>query len=471
MANNLRPRLFGFLTIAIVAGAGTQTFAMAADSQCAERRMSTPGVEQIAEIFIRDQASAQGHTTHGQNDQEGRPNPQISAIDLKRSWVKYVLPKVEWRDQAVMFFTIYNQKSPSADREVLNLPFDVYWCLAAGGDNVLLYDKRTAHYTGIASIDHERETVDLIDRWPDILSEFAGVAPVTFAASSGPAAGSKLVRFSRSDFQQLFVAAVILDTADFVHLLERSLPRESWTPELYIAVGRSLVYAGRYKAVPAPAADFIINGIRAAGRAGKQELVEESIPVMFAAVAMAHSFWLSKGRGDKAEIARKYVEEIAARYGSSPMQRLDAGDALRIGVFASAAGDWRTALLFLDQAIEKNPRDHRAYLFRSETVRKILPTMIANRDDAMAAASRAQKDVETALELMDAREREFAQRISDREKKHGVYWDRGWNAVEEDKEEYTELSAQRKLAMSLRDSFRLLLSELEGAAAPAQPRE
>src|SRR5262249_20025987 len=237
------------------------------------------------------------------------------------------------------FFTIYNQKRRSTDGEAINLPFGLYWCIAARGDLVLLGRGSTDHYTMIASIDHERQTVDMIDRWPNTLLGFSGIASEIFTVESGALAGRKLVRFLRPDFERLFLAAITFDTADLVQLLERSLPAQAWTPELYIALGRSLLYAGKYKSFAAPAADLIIEGVRAAGRAQKHDLVEASIPVMFTAVAVAHSFHVAKGNDKAASRARQYRDEIIARYGSAPIERLSAEDALRIGMFAFSAND------------------------------------------------------------------------------------------------------------------------------------
>jgi hypothetical protein len=66
-----------------------------------------------------------------------------------------------------------------------------------------------------------------------------------------------------------------------------------------------------------------------------------------------------------------------------------------------------------------------AYLFRSEIRRNILQTVGANRDEAVAAARQAQKDAETALELIAARERELGQRVRDWKQERGVYWGKG----------------------------------------------
>src|ERR1700745_63629 len=88
-------------------------------------------------------------------------------------------------------------------------------------------------------------------------------SPELFTAppGSGRITGKKLVRFSRADFEQLFVAAITIDTPELVKLLKRTIPPEAWTPEIDIAIGRSLLYAGQNKSFAPPAADFIIDGV------------------------------------------------------------------------------------------------------------------------------------------------------------------------------------------------------------------
>jgi hypothetical protein len=188
---------------------------------------------------------------------------------------------------------------------------------------------------------------------------------------------------------------------------------------------------------------------------------------MFTALTMARSIHLAKG--DKAaEIARRQLEDMATVFGSAPMQRLEAEDAVRIGVLASAVGDWQTAIQFLGQAIDKNPRDYRGYFFRSQTWSKILRSVTSSRDEALTAGRQAQLDAETALELIAGRESAFAQRIRDWKEDRGLYWERA-DAVEEDKAEYAELRVQHQEALHLRDDFRRLVGELEGAAKPPEP--
>jgi hypothetical protein len=468
---SLRLVLFGYFVIIAIGWAGSQTVALAADPLCRELRDRSEGVEQYADSSVKKIARSQGNTTHAQDEEEGRPLPKMSPIDYKRSWVKSVLPTVELQDQNALFFTVHNEEYPSTDPEVINLPFDVYWCLAAKGDVILLFDLNTAHYTMIASVDRERQTVDMIDRWPNILSEFVGTNPELFTAQSGKLTGSTLVRFTRNDFAQLFNAAITLDTPNFETLLKRTLPPVGWTPELQLAVGRSLLYAGKYKAFAVPAADLIIAGVRDAGRAGKRDLVEESIPAMFAALAISHSVLVSEGNEAAALAARRYRDQIENEYGSVPIQQLVAEDALRIAI-AALKVDPETARFFLDQAIKKNPLDYRAFLFRSKlTYQTLQISPGASRDDDMAVAGRVQKDAESALQLIETREREIKQRRADRMQKRGVYWTRGKSAEDEDDAELVEMTSDRTEAGNLLNTLnivRIFIDKFEGTKAGGQ---
>jgi len=338
---------------------------------------------------------------------------------------------------------------------------------------VLLSQGSTDHYTKIAAIDRQQQTVDLIDRWPDILMEFMGVAPTILAAPSGSGSttGSKLVRFSRSDFERLFVAAITVDGPDeFIGSLEQALSPEELSPEVKIALGRSLLYAGEFKSFASPAADLIIDGVRSAGRAGNQNLVDQSIPAMFTAVAVAYSFDIMNGDGAAAETARQYLGSIEARYGPEA-QWLDDEDALRIARFALAAKDWRTAYSFSSQVAKNSPGDYRAYLLRAQTTQQDLQAVGASGDEATVAATQGRDDAETALKLMTAREAEFDQRRRDFEQQKGVYWTRGVSAEQEDGAERDEIKAYRREASDLRDGFNVLLGSLKGTSSAGQPQQ
>src|SRR5215470_8129008 len=159
MGHRLRRLRFGIL-IVVIAWAWAATSALTAD-QCAERRVRSPAVEDIASAIMADDVLFQGHATLAERAGEGRPTPDLSTIDYKRAWVKFLLPKLEWRDINALFFTFNVSEHPARDPEVINVPFDSYWCLAAMGDMVLLSDGFRDHYAKVAAIDHRAQTVDL----------------------------------------------------------------------------------------------------------------------------------------------------------------------------------------------------------------------------------------------------------------------------------------------------------------------
>ena len=145
-----------------------QTVALAATPPCPETRKRSELVDQIASGPIKDLLLVSGAQTTQHQDIR-RPVPEMSAIDYKRAWVKLLLPMIAPRDSSALFFTFYSSEHPSEDPEVINIPADVYWCLAAFGDSVLLSDGMNMHhYSNVASIDHEKQTVALIDHSPNL---------------------------------------------------------------------------------------------------------------------------------------------------------------------------------------------------------------------------------------------------------------------------------------------------------------
>ena len=339
------------------------------------------------------------------------------------------------------------------------------------GDMVLLSDRFMDHYTKVAAIDHQAETIDLIDRWPNLFSDFMGVTPqfVTAPSGSGRLSGRALMRFSRSDFKRLFRAAITVDTPQLVDLLKRTLPPEAATPELGIALGRSLLYAGNDKTFAALAASLLLPSTRLAADAGKRDIVEATAPVAFTAIALAYWFAVAAGNDKAAAIWPPRQADLLARYGPQ-MDRIDAQDALRIALAALRVHP-QTALVFLRQAIAKDPSGYRAFVARAILLERSLEHKVVpgapNRDELMAIVKQAGTDAETALTLIDAREREFEHRRRDRAEKRGDYWVKGITAQQVDGAELDEMKDVRRDAVALRDRLGIAQALIEAVTAPA----
>jgi hypothetical protein len=348
---------------------------------------------------------------------------------------------------------------------VRNLPWDAYWFTALPGDLVLLSDQVSHHYTNIAAIDHEAGSVDFLDRWPDILTELVGASPQLFGAGSGPFSGATLVRFTREEFERLFFAAIVLDTATYPFWLEKTLPTALWTPELQAALARSLLHANRNCGFPVQAADLIIGAIRQAHRDGNTAFVEQSLPIMMVAVELSRWTLLAQGNMERAERARRYLSDLVDRYGSAPVDGIDAKDVVNIA-FAAARVAPLEALKYLEVAIKKDPSNQQAYLLRAEVNSTILRSWPqGDRNLAICVSQEGIRDVEKALRSLDATKEEIARRGSDYLHDRGVYWEKGETAMKEDGEEAQRFVPERVRALRLRGALRLFSGDLDGSKA------
>jgi tetratricopeptide (TPR) repeat protein len=420
---------------------------------------------EVIERELRFFAIIQNRVQHAQNIKGGRPIPRLSPIEYKRAWSDSDLPNIRAFAPEAVFYTIHNNRFPSTDPEVLNLPWDAYWFTALPGDSVLLSDQVTHHYTNIAAIDHEAGSVDFLDRWPDILTEFVGASPQLFDARSGPFSGATLVRFTREEFERLFFAAIVLDIGTYPLWLEKTLPAALWTPELQAALARSLLHASRNHGFPVQAADLIIGAIRQANRDGNTAFVEQSLPIMMVAVELSRWTLLAQGNTERAERAMRYLSELVDRYGSAPIDGTDANDVINIA-FAAARVAPLEALKYLEVAIKKDPSNQQAYLLRAEVNSTILRSYPqGDRNLAIRVSQEGIGDVDKALRSLDAKKEEIVRRRSDYLHDRGIYWERGETAMKEDAQEAQGIFPERVLALRLRGALRLFSGDLEGSKA------
>jgi hypothetical protein len=461
---NFKQRLRIGCVAVFVTWGGARDIALAADLHCSAYRTRSEGVEAIASGQVEEDALFQGNTRHAQDDPEGRPLPQMSAIDIKRSLAKFLLPKSDWLDPSTLFYTVHNQSYPSTDPEVINLPIDLYWCLAAKGDLVLLSDESMDHYTRIADIDHEHQSIILIDRWPNFLTEFTVGDPQLFVATSGKLAGYTLVRLKWSDFARLFRAAITIDTPEFADQLQRIMPSNAWTPEVEIALGRSLLYVGALgKSVPYRAADLLNGGILDAKVMGKDLIIVQSVTAAYTANALAFFAAIRDNRQDLVEITTKQLRGIMENYGAAVAQNLSSEDWLRIAMAASSV-DQEVVNDSVAKAIAKDPRDYRPFLLRATTNLRILRDPgDPNQEHAAVDPESIFDDSDSALQLMTAKETEFKNRKLDFKKKQGLYWEMGWFAINQDDAELEQLRIDRIEALTARGVARLHLGHLQAA--------
>jgi hypothetical protein len=392
---------------------------------------------------------------------------KLSAVDYKRTWSRVRLPEIRKKDPDALYFTIYNRQFRSKNPEVLNISPDQYWCLAASNDWVLLSDHKTIHWTTIASVDRQRRTIDIIDRWPGTISTFQGVRVQAHEPSTGALRGKTLMRLSQGDFSKLFIAAVTLDSTHFQKSLEDLFPIDTWTPELCIALGRSFLYAESMNLVlPIAAQPLLIRGIQSALRAGKHEVAEATVPAAYTALALSEAIHRANGNEDEADRALAALRPIEESYRQTALQRLSADDALRIANAAARSNNTGTAAIFYGRAIKTSPLDYRAYKGRAALAFQVLlSARNTTREAVLGEVRQAREDAESALRLMDEREREFEERRVALQQKRGVYWEKGWSAEAQDLVETEQMRDDRQTATKLRGIYSSVLGDRESAKA------
>jgi len=252
-----------------------------------------------------------------------------------------------------------------------------------------------------------------------------------------------------------------------VDSVKRAVPTEMWTPELSIALGLSLLHAHKEPTISLPAADLLSEGVRAAGRSGKQNLADSTVSAMFTAYALAHYFLAAQGNTASADSALKYMTAIKDKYGADLFNALDADDMFRIASAAAGARDWDAAYAFCARTIAKDPRDRRPYLLRLVTTYRRLDAGLRLQSLAIAATG----DAETVLRLIDDRRQEFKQRQIDFAQRRGVYWIKGTTIKEVDSAELDDMARDGALARQLR-AYLLAALDKPGSstARPRQPK-
>ena len=174
---------------------------------------------------------------------------------------------------------------------------------------------------------------------------------------------------------------------------------------------------------------------------------------MFAALAIAHSMFVSEGNESEAATVRRYRDDISRKYGAVLIERLSTEDVLRIAIYALIV-DPEIARFFLEQAIMKNPLDYRAFFYRLRMAYETLQNSPgATKYDVLAIASQAQIDAKSVLQLIETRQRKIEQRRADRMQRRGVYWERGTTVQEADDAELREMSLIQAEADQLLNSL------------------
>jgi len=312
------------------------------------------------------------------DDPNPRPIPNRTLYTIKKKMSDYLQANIIARarsdsgdkqpwawDALKLAFCSDRVKMPL--EQVIPIPREDLWWLAAPDDLVLLSDRVTHHYTTVDYVAREADRIFFLDEWPDRIFLRAGLNAADVAAQVDPyLAGvlddaapalkdKKHVSITRDEFLRVIVGLVTLDTPA---LLDRYLayrPEAKRNFAIRYAFGAALMDVEMD-----PLAKFAVPHFKAAWRlAGSKPAnvdAERVAALFYQALAIAK---FAQSFSGEPLAAKPFADELDALLGEVPEQslvdRLQVEELARIGNAAGHAQDFAAALHFLDRAVGRDP--------------------------------------------------------------------------------------------------------------------
>lgn len=311
------------------------------------------------------------------DDPNPRPLPTRTLYTMKKQMSDYLQAGVEqrarsdepgrkpWAWDALQLAFCSSRVKMRLD-EVIPVPREDLWWLAAPGDLVLLSDRVTHHYTTVDHVGREADRIFFIDEWPDRIFlraglNAAGVEAQVFDYMAGvfegvapQFSGKKHVSISRDEFLRVIVGLVTLDTPA---LFERYLvhrPEAKSNFSLRYAFGAALMDVEMDRL-----AKFAVPHFKAAWRAAMADPrageADEAATRLYQALVIAR--FSQQYEGD-ALVAKPFVDELRhlllKQAEDSLLARLSVEQLARIGNAAGHAQEFQAALGYLDRAVARD---------------------------------------------------------------------------------------------------------------------
>ena len=147
---------------------------------------------------------------HASTEDNPRPLPVISLYDFKRRSLATYINSPGPIPETVPY-AFYADKYHSLPEKAVVLPAEHIWWLAAPQDGLLLSDRITHHYTGVAQVDREGERIYFRDGWPEDFFLFEGRNTIGAAARL-----ENGLSISKAEFLKAVVGLVTIDTPTLI---------------------------------------------------------------------------------------------------------------------------------------------------------------------------------------------------------------------------------------------------------------
>jgi tetratricopeptide (TPR) repeat protein len=293
--------------------------------------------------------------------------------------------------------------------QVIAVPREDLWWLAAPGDLLLLSDKVTHHFATMLCVPPGSERLYLVDEWPDRSFLRAGFNEEDVRASVEPffagvfdsiLPGRQQVGVSREEYLRVIVGLVTLDTPA---LLDRYLayrPAVRDDAAVMYAFGRNLMTPARDE-IARFAAPYFARAEGLAVVAGDGPLAREAAAWSYAAHVIAVMKQVTAGDHLAVKPFAEEMHGLDARHGEKELLAvLDVETLARLGHAAGRAEQYNAAFRYLDLAIERDPFHDAVHWLRAKVhqYRGEPEAQVADATEALArnAAWIARREAERA---------------------------------------------------------------------------
>jgi len=312
------------------------------------------------------------------DDPNPRPIPNRTLYTIKKKMSDYLQAGIATRARSdsggkqpwawdALKFAFCSDRVKMPLEQVIPIPREDLWWLAASDDLVLLSDRVTHHYTTVDHVAREAGRIFFLDEWPERIFLKAGLNAADVAAQIDPyLAGAlddaapglknkKHVSITRDEFLRVIVGLVTLDTPA---LLDRYLayrPEAKQDFAIRYAFGAALMDVEMDQL-----AKFAVPHLKAAWQlAGSKPAdvdAERVAALFYQALAIAKFAQLFSGEPLAAKPFADELDALLVKVSEqSLLDRLDVEELARIGNAAGHARDFAASLRYLDHAVGRDP--------------------------------------------------------------------------------------------------------------------
>lgn len=341
------------------------------------RPVRDPRVEAIAHDSKWWSLLTQDLFGYAGDDPDPRPLPKRTLYSIKKKMSEYLQAGIEQQSRSdavdkkpwawdAFHLAFCSDRFKMPLDEVIPVPREDLWWLAAPDDLVLLSDRVTHHYTTVDQVAREAERIFFIDEWPERIFlrhglNAAGVAAQVDSYLAGVLdgvapglRGKKHVSITREEFSRVAVGLISLDTPNLLDRYLEHRPEAKTSFAVRYAFGAALMDVeldrlARYAVGHFKAAWRIASASPAAGDA------ELAAARLYQALAIAEQVQRYAGEPLAAKpFADERCNLLASHDEARLLERLDIESVARIGNAAGHAQDFDTARRFLDRAVARD---------------------------------------------------------------------------------------------------------------------